>query len=134
MAGSGILEKRSHLYAKLYAWVWQVGNLPPVCSIVVLVVQYGFESCHVLVHGRVFLPAQEQHGDMIIGRSFCLALDEHGGVLEMSGEGLEILSRRERRVVGGIMMVLLELDLGGWVFRLGVSYKGELVALDVIGM
>lgn len=49
---------------------------------------------------------------MTVRWPFCLALDEHGGVLEMSRKGLEIMSLRERLIIGAIMMVLLKLDLG----------------------
>ena len=107
MVGPGVLEKRDHPGAKLDIGVGYSWDAPLFGVVVVFLAEDFLEGEKLRFDRRVLLPPQQQDGHGGIGGFAALAVDEHGGILQMAGEGLEIMALRHGGgcVLGGKAML-----------------------------
>lgn len=110
MVGSCVLEEGGHLHAELDAGIGHSRDGPSIGPVVVAVSQDVLQGRQVSLDGGVLFPAQQQHGDTVVGCAFRLALYQHGGILKMPRKGLEIMA-----LGGG--------GLGGRVLLLGLRIQ-----------
>lgn len=97
VVGSRILEKRGHADTDFYARVGNVGYVPSFGAVIIPFVEDLLEQAQVFLDGDVLLPPQQQDGNLGVGRLLGLSVNEHGGILQMSRKGLELVSLRRRR-------------------------------------
>jgi hypothetical protein len=65
------------------------------------------EVGEVVIYRDVVFPPQQQNGDIGVGHALRLALDEHGGILEMAGEGLEVMAFGDGDILQRMLLLLV---------------------------
>lgn len=103
-----MLNKRSHLYAQLDAGVRDSRYGPLVGVVVVSLAEDLFQGEEVVFGGGVLLPPEQQDGGGLVGRlALHLAINVHGGILQMPGKGLEFVTLGRRGVLNGVVLTRL---------------------------
>lgn len=92
VVGTGIIQKRGHLHSELDTRVRYSRDGPSVGVVVVALTKDLLQGQEILLDRRVFLPSQHQDRHAGVFGFEGLLLDVDGGILEMAGEGLELIA------------------------------------------
>lgn len=100
--GPGVLKKGSHLDTEFDAGVRDGGNLPELGLEAVFRLQTVPEAANVVVDGAIVLPAEEQDRDGGIARTLLLglAVNQIGGIVQVTRKGLKLLALAVARRIG----------------------------------
>lgn len=79
-----------HLHGEFNARVGAARDAPRLGVVIETIAEDLLKLQKILLDGQIVLPSQQQYRDTCIWGSVGLGIDEHGGVLQMAGERLEI--------------------------------------------
>ncbi len=104
---TGAFQERRHLDAELDARVGHRRYIPSLGVVAVLVAQHLGQGREVGLDGRVVFPSQEKGRGTRVGRPLALEVYVYGGILQMAGEGLEVVPFGGWRLLGSRVLLLL---------------------------
>jgi hypothetical protein len=85
-----MFNELSDLHSELGEGVWATGYAPVLGTVIETLTEDLLQGHQVWLDSQIIFPSEKEDRDVCIDRTIGLCIDEHRGVLQMAGKGLEV--------------------------------------------